>query len=90
VVEAYVDRGLAMIVFAHNPNGELKPRTWKLVTISGRERQVATFTCPNGHTYLLNKYEILPNGCVHPLVLCPADDCNFHELIKLEGWEAQS
>ena len=76
-----------MLLFQLNDDGELKPRTWKLVQIGKAQRKSVSFTCPNGHTYLLNKYEILPNGSVHPAVLCPADGCNFHDFIKLEDWD---
>lgn len=78
-----------MMVFPKNDGWDPRPCTWKIVLLGKRQRKSASFTCPNGHTYLLSGYSVLPNGSVHPMVLCPADNCGFHELIKLEGWEPE-
>ena len=82
------NRSLAMLIFLQSDDH--KPRTWMIVKLIGKkERRSVSFTCPKGHTYLLDKYKIQPNGIVLPMVLCPADGCNFHEFIKLEGWVPQ-
>ncbi len=77
-----------MMFFTQNTEQESKPCTWKSVLVGKKKLRTVTFTCPKGHTYLLNKYEILANGSVLPAVLCPAYNCNFNEFIKLEGWES--
>lgn len=72
-------------------NNDYQAGTWKGLQIGKRERRSASFTCPNGHTVSLSKYEIIANGSVHPSVLCPGDEqgrCGFHEFITLIGWSA--
>lgn len=33
-------------------------------------------------------HKITPDGSVSPSVVCPVEGCGFHEMIKLEGWQA--
>ena len=49
--------------------------------------RTALFCCPNGQIGSLTDHEIQPDGTVQPSVVCPHDGCNFHEFIKLEGWD---
>ena len=43
--------------------------------------------CPNcGESYQLD-HAIDKLGNVSPSVECPTTDCNFHNYIKLEGWD---
>lgn len=58
--------------------------TWKgLKTGTGRS---ASFTCPNGHVGTLSDHTIADDGSVSPSVVCPYENCDFHEYIQLEGW----
>lgn len=71
-------------------NDDHKPKTWKIEKLIGlKPRKSVSFTCPNGHIYMLDKYQIQANGIVLPMVLCPADGCGFHEFIKLHGWNPE-
>lgn len=67
----------------YSQNNDYLPGTWKgLKTSTGRS---ASFTCPNGHTASLVDHTINPDGRVEPSVVCPYEDCQFHEYIQLAG-----
>lgn len=71
-------------------NDEHKPKTWKIEKLIGlKQRKSVSFTCPNGHIYMLRNYQIQANGIVLPMVLCPADGCGFHFFIQLDEWNAE-
>ena len=61
-----------------------KPNAWRPVTLEGNP--TARFTCPSGHSWLLDDHEIAGDGEVSPCVVCPEDDCDFHEFIQLTDW----
>lgn len=61
------------------------PNTWaKHIYQSGRVQVVTR--CSNGHIGSLDDHEIASDGTVSPSVVCQREGCNFHEFIKLEGW----
>jgi len=62
-----------------------KPLTWK----GGRSRdsRTALVTCSNGHTSSLSDHSIADDGSVSPSLVCPYKNCNFHEFVRLDGWE---
>ena len=48
-----------------------------------------TIECPNCGSGILGDnapHEICENGDVNASVVCQEDDCNFHRMIRLEGW----
>ena len=51
----------------------------------------ASFVCGRGHDGILLDHEINADGLVSPSVVCngvpEGDDCDFHDHIKLVGWE---
>lgn len=64
---------------------KLTPGTW-----NGGQTPIfraVAFCCPNGHIGGLSDHEIAPDGTVSPSVVCPEPGCDFHEFIKLEGWQ---
>jgi hypothetical protein len=61
------------------------PETWKGLKPSNGEHS-ASATCANGHTCTLTDHTIADDGTVTPSLVCPYDDCNWHENVKLEGW----
>lgn len=65
-------------------NNDLLPDTWK--GGKGEGIKTAMYKCPNGHIASLSNHDILEYGSVVPSVVCPTDDCDFHEFIKLVGW----
>lgn len=42
--------------------------------------------CPNGHIGTFDDHLISENGEVSPSVVCPEDDCSFHEWITLADY----
>ena len=61
------------------------PLTWlPLMTEYGKS---ASFVCSNGHYGVLFDHEIAADGIVTPSVVCSAEGCSFHEMVKLERWE---
>lgn len=58
------------------------PGTWKEAGTS------ASFTCPNcGQLAVLTDHDISDNGEVSPSVVCPHDECTFHDRVTLVGWK---
>jgi hypothetical protein len=47
----------------------------------------AMLQCSNGHRALLSTHQIAADGTVTPSAVCPYEGCNFHEWIRLAGWE---
>ena len=64
---------------------ERVPFTWERVTLDG-VRSAAAY-CVNGHFAVLSAHEIAPDGTVTPSVVCPEDECDWHEMVRLDGWE---
>ncbi len=64
---------------------------WRPVWVSIHKgvtgRWSASFMCPNGHYGTLMEHEIAPDGIVNPSVDCPVDGCDFHDHVRLMGWE---
>ena len=66
---------------------EYKPGTWRFWD-SGPRGKTAAFVCPIcGTLAMLIDHEIAPDGTVTPSVVCPTEGCDFHEFVRLEGWE---
>lgn len=64
------------------------PNTWAIHRYGSGRAQVVT-RCSNGHIGSLDDHKISSDGTVSPSVVCQKEGCNFHEFIKLEGWEAK-
>ena len=63
------------------------PNTWKGLKEYGGQRS-ATVTCANGHTCTLTDHTIKEDGSVSPSLVWPYDGCDWHEWVKLEGWQS--
>jgi len=49
----------------------------------------AMFNCPKCGQYAgidAPNHTIADDGAVHPSVVCPYDNCDFHDYIRLIGW----
>lgn len=68
-------------------DGPPPPSSWKSCHPSTIRRFKAELTCPNGHNLVLRQHRIAESGNVHPSVVCAADECGFHEFVRLDGWE---
>ena len=59
--------------------------TWKPLRLP--DDWSAVFTCPRcGTSMTLEAHTIDDTGSVRPSVICPMQDCGFHEIIQLAGW----
>jgi predicted RNA-binding Zn-ribbon protein involved in translation (DUF1610 family) len=75
-----------VIGHSYPQNNEYAPRTWKGLKLANGGRS-ASFTCPKcGQTAVLIDHEINADGTVRPSVVCPTENCDFHEWIVLGGW----
>lgn len=63
------------------------PMHWSPCHPSTIQRFKASMTCPRGHSLTLKSHSILVDGRVQPSVICPHRGCDFHEFIRLEGWD---
>lgn len=53
------------------------------------EKRSATLRCPKcGRWTSLSNHTISDNGEVNPSLVCPYENCNFHEYVTLEGWKS--
>lgn len=60
---------------------------WKPAALGNGDR-TALVGCPAcGQVGSLSQHDIGPDGEVNPSLVCPADGCDFHEHIELEGWD---
>ena len=66
---------------------DYQPGTWKGVQLANGERS-ATLTCPNGHLAVLKQHSINAAGKVTPYMVCPEPGCDFHAMVRLDGWKA--
>lgn len=63
---------------------EEPPNTWKRVFFKDDNQETALYTCPNGHSGLLDEHQISSDGTVSPSIICT--ECDFHDFVKLVGW----
>lgn len=63
------------------------PFSWVPCHPSTMRRFKAQMTCPRGHGLVLKGHSIDAAGRVHPSVVCLAEGCDFHEFVRLSGWE---
>ncbi len=60
------------------------PLTW------GDGRHTANICCRDcGWACCLfpDHHSIAQDGIINPSLVCPNDQCNFHEYVRLDGWE---
>ncbi len=52
--------------------------------------RTANVSCPGcGRGASLSQHRIRDDGAVAPSLVCPYDDCEFHEFVILAGWEPE-
>jgi hypothetical protein len=66
-------------------DNDLKPGTWKRGM--GANGPTALIRCPKCRGIAsLSDHCIDEHGVVQPSLVCPHDDCGFHEFVNLGGW----
>ena len=74
-----------MIVLPRDQTQKQKP-SWRGPI--KREGGLSAFvTCSNGHIASISGHEIAGDGRVSPSLICPYENCDFHEFVQLDGWE---
>ena len=64
------------------------PLTWRPMRMKeGGPLVTATAVCSNEHSGSLESHEISEDGTVTPSVDCSIEGCDFHDHIRLVGWE---
>jgi hypothetical protein len=61
---------------------------WKASHPSTIRRFKAEVTCSHGHGIALRGHTIEADGRVVPSIVCRTPGCDFHEIVRLEGWRA--
>lgn len=59
---------------------------WKACHPRTAHRFKAQLTCSRGHGITLSAHSIEPDGRVRPSVVCRSPGCDFHEVVRLDGW----
>lgn len=79
-----------MNFIAYPCHPDYQPGTWKGLALTDGGCS-ASFTCPRCENLaVLTGHHIDDSGKVSPSVVCPAEGCDFHEYIQLEGWRPLS
>lgn len=72
----------------HRGDGRTPPMHWKPSHPSTIRRFKAEVTCARGHAIALRDHSVEADGRVVPSIVCNAPGCDFHEIVRLEGWSA--
>jgi len=61
---------------------------WDVHFFTNKQKPILIFRCPSCQRQgALNEHKVDKHGNVTPSVVCPYEDCNFHEWIRLDGWK---
>ncbi len=74
------------ITHAKQRLSSLTPLEWTPIMSDGI--WTARMTCSKGHMAGLGDHAIAEDGKVSPSVECPAEDCGFHESVRLVDWKS--
>jgi len=47
---------------------------------------LADIWCPKGHVGILTQHTVMPDGTVHPSLVCPREGCDWHVWGRLLDW----
>ena len=72
----------------HHGNGKPPRLQWKPSHPSTIARFKAEVTCSQGHGITLPNHTIEADGRVIPSIFCKQPRCSYHEVVRLEGWDA--
>lgn len=61
---------------------------WKASHPTTIRRFKAEVTCSRGHAIVLRDHTVEADGRVIPSIICKTSGCDFHEVVRLEGWSA--
>lgn len=72
----------------HHGDGKPPRLQWKPSHPSTIARFKAEVTCSQGHSITLRDHTIEADGRVIPSIVCKQSKCRYHEVVRLEGWDA--
>lgn len=72
----------------HHGDGRPPRLQWKPSHPSTIARFKAEVTCSQGHGITLRDHTIEADGRVVPSIVCKQPRCSYHEVVRLEGWDA--
>lgn len=73
------------MILRKDRKGSCTPGTWIPITLD--DQLTAKVFCPDcGQGASLADHSIYPDGEVQPSLVCPMENCSFHEFVSLEGW----
>lgn len=72
----------------HAGEGRPEKLHWKASHPSTIKRFKAEVTCSRGHGIALRDHTIEADGRVIPSIVCRTPGCDFHEVVRLEGWRS--
>jgi len=79
-----------MIIMEHGNVDKQVPNqgAWD-IHVAGQEKYpLVVILCPKCQKVsCLRNHTIHRDGTVSPSLVCPRDECNFHEMIKLKDWK---
>lgn len=70
----------------HLGDGRPPELHWKASHPSTIRRFKAEVTCSIGHSITLRDHSVEADGRVIPSIVCKQPGCDFHEIVRLEGW----
>lgn len=59
---------------------QLPKGTWK------RSAGQVLVACPDCGSVAALDHEVSGDGAVRPSLVCPVEECSFHDFVRLEGW----
>lgn len=79
-----------MTILSYNPfltrMAEAAKGQWNGAMSDGK--RTALVSCPGcGRIASLSKHAIGEDGTVSPSLVCPYDDCDFHDYVRLHNWQ---
>ena len=72
----------------HSGEGRPPKLHWKPSHPSTIKRFKAEVTCSRGHAIALRDHTVEADGRVIPSIVCKTPGCDFHEIVRLDGWSA--
>lgn len=70
----------------HVEEGRPPELHWRASHPSTIRRFKAEVTCSRGHSIALRDHTVEADGQVIPSIVCKQPGCDFHEIVRLEGW----
>lgn len=82
-------RARAVVLLSrHVGEGRPPAMHWRESHPTTIRRFKAEVTCSRGHGIALRSHSVEADGRVVPSIVCREPGCDFHEIVRLDGWTA--